>query len=234
MRTETMRYQEGPAPRQAQWEVPVFFSVFVLLIIIGILFNKRKKQVFENLKTFLQGTVSGMAMFGVFKFRGFYKDRPLLIKRTPGQRRTPGWMTITLGDPPYIFDLSVSEEDLIDGTMKAVGLGNDIETGDPIFDKRFKASSETQALAREWLADQGRRDLISSVFNAGAYTLEFIPRGTTISGLLRARSKNPDLEKELSMQNLTVLLGAMDKLCSEEQGERFFKTDVRSPFGGGS
>lgn len=234
MRTETIQYQEGvPVQVSLPWQVPLLFAAFIAIIFIGITLNKRKKQVFETLSTFLQGTVSGGAFLGVFKFNGSYSGRPLRIKYTPQGKHTPAWLSVSMGEPPYLFDLSVTEEHLLTGTLKAIGLAKDIETGDPVFDKRLKASSDTPDLAAGWLADAGRRDSILSIFNAGAYELQFVPRGVTIGGLLRMRKQGPDLEKDLAMSSLMPLLEAMDRLCSEKQGAQFFGQGPQTGFGVG-
>lgn len=204
------------------WQVSAFFAVFVAVIFIGISIGRRKKQVFDALGTFLQGSVSGSALLGFFTFRGYYKNRPLKIERRPPGKNTPEWLKVTFEDPPFAFGLKVSKEGFFKSAMKKMGLMKDIETGDAAFDERLYAASETRELAAGYLSDAARRALVISLFDAGAYDLEVVAGGVTIPGLLRLRKRGPDLEKDLSMQNLLPLLDTMDQLCSERNAAEFF------------
>ena len=222
MGTATMQY-EGAAPGlEMPWQVPVFFSVFVIFIFIGIAVNKRKKQVFEGLCSFLGGKVDGNAFLGNYSFQGVYKNRPLKIEYDPGGKNSPSWLTIIFNDPLFALDLKLSEEDFLKNTLEKFGLMKDLDSGDPVFDARFHAASGTPDLAVGYLARPEVRERITRLFDAGAYSLELIRRGATIPGLIKLKKRNPELETDLSMQNLLPILDGLDLLCSEKNGREFF------------
>jgi hypothetical protein len=222
METATMQYGGAALGPEMPWQVPVFFSVFVLLIFLGVALNKRKKQAFDGLASFLGGAVSGNVFLGNYSFRGVYKNRPLKIKYDPGGKNSPNWLTLAFEDPLFALDLKLSEEDFLKETLEKLGIMKDLDSGDPVFDARFHAASGTADLAVKYLANPEVRVCVARLFDAGAYSLELIRRGATVPGLIKLKKRNPELEADLSMQNLLPMLDGLDLLCSEKNGGEFF------------
>lgn len=217
-----MQYGNAVPRPEVPWQVPVFFAVFVIFIFLGVAMNKRKKQAFDGLPSFIGGKVEGNAFFGNYSFLGGYKNRPLKIKYAPGGKNSPDWLTIIFDGPLFALDLKLSEEDFLKETLEKLGIMKDLDSGDPVFDARFHAASGTADLAVKYLANPEVRGRITGLFDAGAYSLELIRRGATVPGLIKLKKRNPELETDLSMQNLLPILDGLDLLCSEKNGEEFF------------
>lgn len=226
MRTETVQYESGPPQQAIPWQVSVFGAAVIALVFIGMAVNRRKKQAFEAIATFLQGEAGGNAFFQNFYFRGAYKSRPLLIKHKPGGKNTPDWLLISLEDPLFIFNLAISEEDALTKGLDFLGLSKDIRTGDQAFDARFRLKSEVEDLATRYLALPGVKDGVRSLFDMGADSLALLPAGTTIPGIITMRKRHPNLEQDLSMQGLLPVLQELDRLSSEKLGREFFGKPV--------
>lgn len=229
METAVMQYGHAAPIPGIPWHVQVFFAVLVLLIFLGVAMNRRKKQAFDGLASFLGGKAEGNAFFGNYSFLGVnysflgvYKNRPLKIKYAPGGKNSSDWLTIIFDDPLFALDLKLSEEDFLKETLEKLGIMKDLDSGDPIFDARFHAASGTADLAVKYLANPEVRGRITALFDAGACSLELVRRGATVPGLIKLKKRNPELETDLSMQNLLPLLDGLDFLCSERNGEEFF------------
>ena len=217
-----MQYGHAAPIPGIPWQVPLFFAVFVILIFFGVAMNRRKKQFFEGLCSFLGGKTEGNAFFGNYSFLGAYKNRPLKIKYAPGGKNSPNWLTIVFEDPLFALDLKLSEEDLLKEALEKLGIMKDLDSGDPVFDARFHAASETAELAVNYLANPEVRGCVTRLFDAGAFSIELVRRGATVPGLIKLKKRNPDLEADLSMQNLLPMLDGLDFLCSEKNGAEFF------------
>lgn len=222
MRTETLQYESGALQPQALWPIYALGAFFILLVVIGTAINKRKKRAFEAISAFIQGEAGGNAFLQNFYFRGTYKSRRLLIKYEPGGKNSPSYLSAALEGPPFLFDLKVSGEDFLKGAFKSLGFLKEVKTGDEVFDARFHLASEVGDLAGRYLASPAVRERITALFDSGAYSLELLPGGKTIGGLIRYRKQAPELDDDLSMQRLTPVLDALDALASERNGKEFF------------
>jgi hypothetical protein len=226
MRTETVQYESGQTQPAIPWQVSVFAAAVIAIVFIAMAVNRRKKQAFEAIAAFLKGEAGGNTFFQNFYFRGLYKNRPLLIKHRPGGRNSPSWLVISLEDPLFIFSLNISEEDVLTKGLDFLGLSKDIRTGDQAFDARFRLKSEIEDLSAKYLALPGVKDGVNSLFDHGADSLALLPRGATIPGAITLHKKRPDLERDLSMQELLPVLETMDRLSSEKLGREFFGKPV--------
>jgi len=229
MNTETIRYESGiPLKSGPPWQITAFAVFLVAVVFIAAGVNKRKKRAFEALTSFMQGKAGGSSFFQNYNFRGVYKNRPLFIKHVPQGKNTPAWLIITFEDPLFALDLKISMENIFKRTMEKIGVMKDIKTGEPDFDARFQAVSDTVELACKYLSGPVVRSQIAALFDSGAHSLELLPHGVTIPGAIKLSKRNPDLEPDLAIENLLPVLDALDVLCSEKNGKEFFG-ELRGP-----
>lgn len=227
MRTETIQYESGVPKFEVPWQGAVFAAILIACVFLGMALSRRKKQAFGRLASFIQGQAGGSAFFRNFSFSGVYKTRPLAIKNEPGGRNSPDLLAVTFEGPLFILDLNVSEEGFLKETLEKLGMMKDVDTGDPVFDARFHAASEVDDLARKYLANPEIRRRITALFDGGAVSLELVPCGAALPGLIRFKKRYSDVEEDLSGEKLLPLLDALDFLCSEKNGKEFFrKPDV--------
>lgn len=226
MSAEVVRYGSEAAPAP-EWIPFAMLGFFVLVVLIGTAFNRRKRQFFEAITSFLPGEAGGNAFLQNFYFKGPYRGRQLLISYRPGGKNTPSRLDYSLDGPPFLFDLSLGKEDFVTSALGALGLARDIATGDQAFDSRFRIKSELPDLALRYLSLPGMRERLTALFDLGGDGLRISPGGATIPGQIKFSRRYPDLERDLGMQELNRLLALLEPLGAPQLGSEFFGAPPR-------
>lgn len=221
MRTEIVSYGQEPAGAP-EWIPLVFLGVFALILAAAVMAGRRKRELFEAVASFLPGETGGSSFLQNFNFKGNYKGRPVRLKYSPSGKNSPSYLYVSLEGPLFVFDLDITREDTVTSVLDAIGLARDIRTGDEAFDSRFRIKSELPDLARKYLAAPGVRERIAALFGEDGFSLQLRARGGTIPGLITFCRRHPELEKELSAQQLLPLLETLAQLGSPALGAELF------------
>jgi hypothetical protein len=232
MRTEIVSYGSETAGAP-EWIPLVFLGVVALILAAGITAGRRTRELFEAVSSFLPGELGGNFFLQNFSFRGNYKSRPVLLKYSPSGRNRPSYLHVSIEGPLFVFDLDITREDPVTSALDAIGLARDIRTGDKAFDSGFRIKSELPDLARKYLALPGVRERISALFGSDGFSLQLRARSGASPGLIKFCRSSPELERELSSQQLLPLLDELAQLSSPALGGEFFGPPPAGGFGPG-
>lgn len=226
MSAEVIRY--GSETASSPELIPFAMLGFFVLVVMSVTaFNRRKRQFFEAITSFLPGEAGGNAFLQNFYFKGPYRGWQLLISYRPGGKNRPSRLDYALDGPLFAFDLNLGKEDFVTSALGALGLARDLSTGDPAFDSRFRISSEQPDLALRYLSLPGMRERLSALFDIGGDGLRISPGGASIPGQIKFSRQYPDLERDLGMQELNRLLALLEQLGSPQLGPEFFGAPPR-------
>lgn len=181
---------------------PIF--IFVILALIGLVSQKSKIKVLNNLSSSLQGRVTKFTFTP--SFVGEYQGLNFRVILTPASRSSPAYLTISI-TKGSVFKLKITHIKFYLAEME-LGIAHKVKTGDAMFDEEFLVLSNQPDQAMNYLSNSDTKNTIREFFNAGFNA--FLINGKQVL----IRKPNYKLNEDLDPQNIKTLLQKLSSLTN--------------------
>ena len=136
----------------------------VIGLVVSSAFSQEWKQKFEKIAKLINGRVieSRIPLFGTTKVAAKFLDIPFEIMVIGGSQYSPPDIRITfLKKPP--FQMSITKEGIVYRIVK-IGFLKEIQTGYPVFDKKFLIKTDNEEKCKEFLQNDNVREIILDLY----------------------------------------------------------------------
>ncbi len=139
-----------------------FFLPFIILVIVFLLAKSflQHQQAIRAL-----GIQSGVGLFGASR-RGTANGMPYECRYHPGGKNTPPSLTVSIPVHSRV-KFEIQRERAWDGWSKRLGISEEVQIGDPEFDRRFYLYAFDQNFITGYLGDPKRRHAVEKIFGSG-------------------------------------------------------------------